>query len=210
MPNAKKLSEIAQQVKNCQRCPLYKNATNGVPCEGNPNAQILFIGEGPGYYEDQEGRPFVGRAGKLLTRSIESIGLKREEVFITNVVKHRPPENRDPTPGEIDACNVWLDKQIEILKPKLIVTLGRYSLGKFIPNRSISQIHGKVQNIEDQLILPMYHPAAALRNGNIMDLFEQDFKLITKIMDLSNNKIDEDNGEDEKNSNNGSQQLNFF
>src|SRR4030042_1785967 len=128
---AEKLEELAKQISSCQRCPLYKSATQVVPGEGNPEAKISFSGEGPGYWEDRKGIPFCGPSGELLDELLNLINLKRKDVFIGNVVKHRPPENRDPLPLEIEACKIWLDKQIEIIDPEIIVTLGRFSLNKF-------------------------------------------------------------------------------
>ncbi|MCX6724829.1 MAG: uracil-DNA glycosylase, partial [Candidatus Shapirobacteria bacterium] len=127
------LAEIAEEINHCTRCSLYQKATQAVPGEGNPQSEVMFIGEGPGFWEDKEGRPFVGQAGKLLNKLLELIKLPRKEVFIGNVVKHRPPENRDPLPQEIEACAPFLDQQIKIINPKIIVTLGRFSLSKFLP-----------------------------------------------------------------------------
>lgn len=176
----KKLEEIAKKVATCQKCPLYKNATKAVPGEGNPEAEVMFIGEGPGYYEDQQGRPFVGQAGKLLDELLYLIKLPRQEVFIGNVVKHRPPGNRDPLPEEIKACEPYLDEQIKIIEPKIIVTLGRFSMNKFLPGEYISQIHGQKRNIDfggrKYIVIPMYHPAAALRNAKIMKEIKEDFQ----------------------------------
>jgi len=180
----KKLEEIAKKVATCQKCALYKNATKAVPGEGNPDAEIMFIGEGPGYYEDQEGRPFVGQAGKLLDELLQLIKLPRKDVFIGNVVKHRPPGNRDPLPEEIKACEPYLDEQIKIINPEIIATLGRFSMAKFLPGEYISQIHGQKRNIDfggrKYIVIPMYHPAAALRNAKIMKELKEDFQKISK------------------------------
>ncbi|MDP2671855.1 MAG: uracil-DNA glycosylase [bacterium] len=169
------LADIAKKIEVCQRCELWKGTTHAVPGEGNPEAKVVFIGEGPGFYEDQQGRPFVGRAGILLNQVLGEIGMKREEVFIGNVVKHRPPENRDPLPAEISACRLWLDQQVEIIRPKLIVTLGRYSLARYLPSAKISFVHGQVVRAGNQVVLPMYHPAAALRSTGLMEAFKKDF-----------------------------------
>lgn len=183
---AEKLEEINQQVSSCQRCPLYENTTQAVPGEGNPEAQVMFIGEGPGFYEDREGRPFVGQAGKLLDKLIQSIELERRDVFITNIVKHRPPENRDPLPDEIEACKIWLDQQIEIIDPKIIVTLGRFSMSKFLPGELISRIHGQARFVEfagrKRIVIPMYHPAAALRSVTVMEQIKSDFQKIPSFL----------------------------
>jgi DNA polymerase len=146
----------------------------------------LFIGEGPGYWEDQKALPFVGRAGTLLNQTLATIGLKREEVFITNVVHHRPPENRDPSPEEMIAYKPYLDKIIETIDPKVIVTLGRFSMGKFLPGVTISQVHGKPKDIvwsdREITIVPMYHPAAALRSTLLKNKFTEDFKVIPHVL----------------------------
>lgn len=169
------LEAVAEKVKTCTACPLYKNATHAVPGEGNPNSKIFFIGEGPGYYEDQSGRPFVGRAGQLLETTLAKVGLSRSEVFIGNVVKHRPPENRDPLLSEIAACGHWLDQQLAIIQPKIIVTLGRFSMAKFLGATKISDVHGTPRRVGNSTVIPMYHPAAALRGEGLLKAFEEDF-----------------------------------
>lgn len=187
MDKGKLLTEVAQKIKICQRCSLYKTAIQAVPGEGNPEAKIMFIGEAPGFWEDQRGKPFVGAAGKLLGQSLSSINLKRSDVFIANILKHRPPDNRDPLPSEVEACASWLDTQIEIIKPKIIATLGRFSMKKFIPGEFISQVHGQPRWVEfgkrRYLALPLYHPAAALRNGKIMSQFKKDFEKLSQLKD---------------------------
>lgn len=183
------LEKIANEVRKCQRCPLFSGATNGVPGEGDVEAEVMFIGEGPGYNEDQQGRPFVGQAGKLLTNSIESLGWKRSDVFITNVVRHRPPENRDPMPEEIAACDVWTDQILELVDPKVIVTLGRFSMAKFINGFTISKVHGQARlssyKGRQYIVLPMFHPAAALRAGAMMAQFKADFKKLPEVSKMS-------------------------
>ncbi len=169
------LAEIAEKIKKCTACDLYKNATNAVPGEGSPNSKVFFIGEGPGFYEDQSGRPFVGRAGQLLESTLKKVGLSREEVFIGNVVKHRPPENRDPVPSEISACAPWLEQQLLIIQPKVVVTLGRFSLARFLPSAKISAVHGQPRQVGRYVVIPMYHPAAALRGLELMKTFQEDF-----------------------------------
>src|SRR3990167_1070493 len=166
--------------------PLQAGATQAVPGEGNPDADILFVGEGPGKDEDEQGRPFVGAACKFLTNLIGSIGLKREEVFIANMVKHRPPGNRDPLPEELAAYAPWLDRQVAIIQPKLIVTLGRYSMAHFLGETlSISKIHGQAKrNKKGQVVIPMYHPAAALYRGNLRPVLLADFQKILKVLAL--------------------------
>lgn len=175
MENQALLEKLAGKIVACQACDLYKNTTHAVPGEGSSNAKVFFIGEGPGYHEDQTGRPFVGRAGQLLEKTLEKVGLSRKEVFIGNVVKHRPPENRDPLPGEISACKPWLDQQLAIINPKVIVTLGRFSMQRYFPNTKITYIHGLAKKINGQIVIPMYHPAAALRGNTLKKAFEDDF-----------------------------------
>jgi uracil-DNA glycosylase len=176
------LNELSKEIAVCQRCDLYKSATRAVPGEGPENAQIMFIGEGPGWNEDQQGRPFVGAAGKFLDQLIASIGLKREQVYIANVVKHRPPENREPLPSEIAACKSWLDRQIELIKPRMIVTLGRHSMARFFPNKSISKIHGTAEKRGGVIYFAMYHPAAALHQGNLRSEIEKDMLKIPELL----------------------------
>lgn len=182
----KKLEAIANEITKCKKCGLYKNAKMAVPGEGDPSSQIMFIGEGPGFNEDQQGRPFVGQAGKLLDKLLALINIERKNVFIANVIKHRTPENRDPLPEEIEACAGFLDAQIRIIDPRIIVTLGRFSLNKFLPGEFISRVHGKARFVnfagKKRIVIPIYHPAAALRNQSIMDQLTEDFKKILEIM----------------------------
>ncbi len=178
------LEELNNQILKCEKCALCKTRTNVVPGEGSFKAEIMFIGEGPGKKEDELGRPFVGAAGKLLDKLIESIKLSREDVYIANVVKCRPPKNRDPFPEEVDSCRKWLDEQIEIIRPKIIILLGRHSMDRFLPNQKISIDHGKPKRKNGQVYFPIYHPAAALyRNGLFEDL-QKDFKKIPKILEI--------------------------
>lgn len=171
------LKEIAVEVSVCEKCRLCKGRTKAVPGEGNLQAKIMFIGEGPGYHEDQQGRPFVGPAGRLLEEALASIDLKRSDVFITNVVKCRPPDNRDPNPDEIAACDEYLDRQIEALQPQAIVTLGRFSMAKFFTKgEKISIIHGRARREGERIYIAMFHPAAALRSPQTMEMFRADFK----------------------------------
>lgn len=177
------LDAIAVQVNACTACGLHKNRTRGVPGAGPADSEILFIGEGPGFHEDQKGLPFVGQSGKLLEQLLAKIGMNRDQVFIANVVKCRPPENRDPMPDEIATCtSAYLFKQIEILSPKVIVTLGRFSMGLFFPNAKISAIHGKVKWENNRAYLPLYHPAAVLRNMGLMGDMEADFRKIPELV----------------------------
>ncbi len=177
------LGELAEQISVCPNCSLAKTRTCAVPGEGNPNADIVFIGEGPGFNEDQQARPFVGQAGKFLDELLSSIGRRREEVYIGNVIKCRPPGNRDPLPGEIDACAPWLDRQLEIIAPRVIVTLGRFSMKRYFTGQTIGRIHGQARKIDGVTVVPMYHPAAALHQANLRHTIEQDFKKIPAILE---------------------------
>lgn len=176
------LQEVSRQVSACMRCNLHFSRKNAVPGEGPSNASILFIGEGPGFHENEQGRPFVGQAGKLLEDLLGKIGLKREEVFITNVVKCRPPGNRDPMPDELGACAEYLNRQIEALDPPVIVTLGRFSMAKFLPFARISEAHGKPVQINGRLVVPMYHPAAALHQPGLKPTLEKDFLQLPELI----------------------------
>lgn len=176
------LSELYQEIAACQRCDLAKDRIRAVPGEGSENAEIMFIGEAPGFHEDQQGRPFVGPAGQFLDKLITSIGLKREQVYITNVVKSRPPGNRDPLPAEIVACRQWLDRQIELIRPRMIVTLGRYSMAMFFPGKSIGKIHGTAQKRDDVIYYAMYHPAAALHQQGLRQTIEADMLKIPSLL----------------------------
>lgn len=181
------LKKLKKEMEADKSLPLRTHDTRLVFGEGNPDADIYCLGEGPGYHENIQGRPFVGQAGKLLDKLIATIGLKREDVYISNVVRFRPPENRDPSPEEIVAFQPYVDREIEIINPKIIVTLGRFSMGKFLPYEKISGIHGKPRSImwhnKEILVIPMYHPAAALRAGAIMSQLEQDFLVIKQELD---------------------------
>ena len=176
------LTELYKDVAVCRRCELYKTATNPVPGEGPENAEIMFIGEGPGWNEDQMGRPFVGASGKFLDQMFASIGLKRSDIYIANVVKHRPPNNRDPLPNEITACSYYLDRQIALIKPKIIVTLGRHSMARYFPNSSISKIHGTYEKRDGVVYFAMYHPAVALHQQNLRYELEQDMLKLPVIL----------------------------
>jgi uracil-DNA glycosylase family 4 len=177
------LKKIAQEVANCNQCELHYSRKNAVPGEGNIKADIMFIGEGPGFHENEQGRPFVGAAGKFLEELLSSIGLTREQVFITNVVKCRPPGNRDPRPEEVEICtNSFLERQILAINPKVVVTLGRYSMGLFTPYAKISDVHGQAMRVKGRLVVPMYHPAAALHQGSLRPVIESDFSKLPELI----------------------------
>jgi DNA polymerase len=176
------LQEVAQQVAACQKCQLHFSRKRAVPGEGPPKVEIMLIGEGPGFYENEQGRPFVGQAGKFLDELLSKAGVSRSEVFITNVVKCRPPGNRDPQPDELSACSNNLERQIEALNPLIIVTLGRYSMARFMPNARISDVHGQPRWLRGRLIAPMYHPAAALHQPSLKASVEADFARLPEFI----------------------------
>ncbi len=178
----KVLATIAKQVASCKACSLCNTRTNSVPGEGAPDAEIMFIGEGPGFYEDQQGRPFVGASGKFLDDLLRTIGLDRKTVFIANVVKCRPPQNRDPQPDEIAACGKYLDAQIAAIEPRVIVTLGRHSMQRYFPGEAISRIHGQPRRKDDTIVVPMYHPAAALHQASLRKVIEADFSRLPEFL----------------------------
>lgn len=169
------LKEVASQVSACEKCGLHFSRKNSVPGEGPADAEIMFIGEGPGFYENEQGRPFVGAAGQFLTDLLSKINLKREQVFITNVVKCRPPGNRDPLPDELVSCSDYLERQIEAINPRVIVTLGRFSMQRFLPMSKISDIHGQASWVRGRMVVAMYHPAAALHQPSLKPALEKDF-----------------------------------
>jgi DNA polymerase len=196
---ADSLEKISQEIKSCRDCPLYKGTQNSVPGEGSGKTGLVFIGEAPGAKEDETGHPFCGRAGEFLNDMLKTINLDREDVFIGNIIKHRPPNNRDPEESEKEACFKYLKRQLNILKPKLIATLGRHSLNAFLPDVAISQIHGQPKRLdwrkspyindskemygEKIVILPLYHPAAGLYQASMKDTIIADFKKIPKVLD---------------------------
>jgi uracil-DNA glycosylase family 4 len=167
----------------CQECGLSNGRTRVVPGEGPEHAEIMFIGEGPGFQEDRQGRPFVGPAGQLLEDLLSKIGLTRDQVYICNVIKCRPPNNRDPMSTEIEACKHWLDEQIRLVNPKAVVTLGRFSMSRWFPGQSISRIHGRPIKRDGMLIFPMYHPAAALHQQNLRATLEEDMKKLPEYLE---------------------------
>jgi DNA polymerase len=195
--NRDSLEKIAKEISSCQKCPLYQDTKNSVPGDGSADSGIVFIGEAPGQKEDQKGIPFCGRAGEFLNEMLTMIDLDRDKVFIGNVIKHRPPNNRDPEIDEIERCFPYLLRQLNLLKPQLIITLGRYAMNVFLPEQSISQVHGQPKRIywqhspyfkdqemyqEQVVILPLYHPAAGLYRASMKDEIIKDFKKIPKIM----------------------------
>lgn len=178
------LKQVEDEVRGCPRCKLAATRTNAVPGEGDFRSVVLFVGEGPGAEEDRQGRPFVGRSGQFLADNLARIGLRRADVFITNVVKCRPPENRDPEPDEIAACSDYLTRQIALINPRIIVTLGRVSMARFFPGSAITRVHGQIKNIGGgRVALAMFHPAAALRNPAWKEMFEQDIEQLPRLLE---------------------------
>lgn len=201
MPKSQELSALADSIRVCTKCRLYKNRINAVPGEGNPNSPIVFVGEAPGKQENIDGRPFVGAAGKLLNELLASQGWQRTDVFITNIVKDQPPGNRDPLLDEISICtNAWLTAQLAIIKPKIIVPLGRHAMQYFLPNvGTISQIHGQAFRRQDgRIYVPLYHPAVALYRSELRSTLEADFRILPKLLkQISNSPHGEKKGKND-------------
>ena len=187
------LEDLEKQIKSCEFCALYRKRIQAVSGVGNPQAKIMFVGEGPGEKEDMEGKPFVGQAGQFLDEMLAVANLKREDAYITNIIKCRPPGNRDPKEEEIKACQPYLEKQIELIRPEVIITLGRHALAWFIPDRKISQVHGQLKRMvreetgETRLVFPLYHPAAALYHESMKNVLMSDFKRIPKVLEKIEN-----------------------
>lgn len=191
------LERIAGEIQVCTKCELHRTRTKSVPGEGPADARVMLIGEAPGWNEDQQGRPFVGAAGKFLEELLAAAGMKRDEVFITNVVKSRPPGNRDPLPDEIAACAPFLEQQIEVIDPEVIVTLGRFSMARWFPGERISRIHGQPKRVGRRLIVPMYHPAAALHQQSLKATIQEDFGRLPRILAEAEAARRDDEADDE-------------
>jgi len=176
------LTQLDRVIGNCKNCRLWRTASNAVPGEGHAEAVVMFVGEAPGFHEDRQGRPFVGRAGQLLDKLLARVGLRREDVYITNVVKHRPPENRAPNKDEVRTCLPYLLRQIQVVNPKVIVPLGRFALEIFIKDQTISKVHGQLFKANGRLVFPLYHPAAALRSESVLHELEKDFSGLPKVL----------------------------
>jgi DNA polymerase len=174
--------KLVEQILACQKCGLCRTRTQAVPGSGSITAELMFVGEGPGKNEDEQGIPFCGASGKLLAELLASIGLNRDQVFITNIVKCRPPDNRDPLPDEITSCAPYLQAQTDIIKPRVIATLGRYALNHFLPNQKISEAHGRALRHQGQIFVPLYHPAVALYRASMKDELMADFQVIKKVL----------------------------
>jgi uracil-DNA glycosylase len=179
------LQALHQEVRECRLCALHRTRTKAVPGAGDPQAQIMIVGEGPGQNEDQQGLPFVGAAGQLLNQLLASVGINRDEVYITNIVKCRPPANRDPLPEEVSSCSAYLDRQVELIRPAVILLLGRHAVQRLLPGAAgISRIHGQLVERGDRAYVPLYHPAAALYNGYLVDTLKADFARVRGYIDL--------------------------
>lgn len=181
-PACATLPQLARLVNECRRCPLGALRQRAVPGEGNPNAEIMLIGEGPGFHEDRQGRPFVGAAGKFLDELLALAGYARKDVYIANVVKCRPPNNRDPEPEELSACSAFLERQIALIRPRIILTLGRHSLNRFVPGASISRVHGQPRRVGEFTVVPMFHPAAALHQPRWRETVMEDFRKLPGLL----------------------------
>ncbi len=177
------LAEVAKEVAVCQKCALYHSRKKAVPGEGPAKCEIMFIGEGPGFYENEQGRPFVGAAGKFLDELLAQAGLQREDVWITNMVKCRPPGNRDPLPEEVAACNDYLERQIQAVDPSIIITLGRHSMGKYMPGAKITSVHGQMRKVGDRYVIAMFHPAAALHQASLKPAVMADFAKLPQLLE---------------------------
>lgn len=177
------LAQVAREVSVCQKCALHRSRKKAVPGEGPANAEIMLIGEGPGFHENEQGRPFVGAAGQFLDELLAQAGLKRSDVWIGNVVKCRPPGNRDPLPEELAACDEYLERQIAAINPKIIITLGRYSMAKFLPGAKISAVHGQMRRVGSRFVIAMFHPAAALHQVSLRPAIMQDFAQLPKLLE---------------------------
>jgi uracil-DNA glycosylase len=177
------MDALAAEIRRCVNCPLHTTRTHAVPGEGSYDTVVMFVGEGPGADEDRQGRPFVGRSGQLLNRTLQQLGIRRQDVYITNVVKCRPPDNRDPRPNELKACSDYLERQITLINPRIIVTLGRFSMRRWFPDGSITKIHGQIRNIgRGRVAMAMFHPAAALRNPDWQAHFENDLRRLPDLI----------------------------
>ena len=177
------LEDIHARIRVCTRCPLHVGRTHAVPGDGPANATLMFVGEAPGFHEDQQGIPFVGAAGKFLNELLEKAGIDRDTVYITNVIKCRPPGNRDPLVEEVEVCTPYLDQQIEIINPKVIVTLGRHSMNRAFPDEKVSVVHGQPRKVNNRVYFPMYHPAAALHQPSLRSTVEADFDRLRALLD---------------------------
>lgn len=210
MNSEETLREIAEQINQCKQCQLAYSRKHAVPGEGPANAEIILIGEGPGFHENEQGRPFVGQAGKFLDDLLLQGGFKRQDVFITNVVKCRPPGNRDPQPEELAACQDFLERQIAALQPLVIITLGRFSMARYFNDAKISFIHGRASWNQDKLIIPMYHPAAGLHQPTLRPTIEKDFSQLSLLVEKARSEKQQHTADAESSKQDDATQLSFF
>jgi len=186
------LAEVAKEVAACQKCALYHSRKKAVPGEGPSQCEIMFIGEGPGFYENEQGRPFVGAAGKFLDELLAQAGLKREDVWITNIVKCRPPGNRDPLPEEVGTCSQYLERQIRAVDPSIIITLGRHSMAKYMPGAKITSVHGQMRKVGERYVIAMFHPAAALHQASLKPALLADFGKLPELLEQARKGLGRD------------------
>jgi uracil-DNA glycosylase len=189
MSTEETLVQVAKEVVVCKKCALFRSRKNAVPGEGPDHAEIMFIGEAPGFHENEKGLPFVGAAGNFLNELLAQAGLERSDVWITNVVKCRPPGNRDPLPEEIATCDQYLERQIQAIDPKIIITLGRYSMSKFMPGAKISAVHGQMRKVGERFVIAMFHPAAALHQASIKPAIMKDFAQLPKLLEQARSAL---------------------
>ena len=213
MSDEEELAKLAQQIVVCTKCDLHRSRKKAVPGEGPAHAEIMFIGEGPGFHENEQGRPFVGAAGKFLDQLLELAGVTRADVWITNVVKCRPPGNRDPLPNEVEICTSnYLQHQIRIVNPSIIVTLGRFSMGLFFKGAKITQIHGQMRKVSDRFVIPMYHPAAALHQASLKPAIMADFAKLPELLKEARAELgkSEPRGKKQEKKEDDPKQMNLF
>jgi DNA polymerase len=211
MSAEQELEKLAKQIVVCTKCELHRSRKKAVPGEGPTHAEIMLIGEGPGFHENEQGRPFVGAAGKFLDQLLEQAGVTRADVWITNVVKCRPPGNRDPLPEEIETCTSnYLQHQIRIVNPNIIVTLGRFSMGLFFKGAKITQIHGQMRKVEDRFVIAMYHPAAALHQMALKPAIMADFARLPELLKQARAELGKAPGKEAKKEENNPTQMNLF
>jgi uracil-DNA glycosylase family 4 len=213
MSDEEELAKLAKQIVVCTKCDLHRSRKKAVPGEGPTHAEIMFIGEGPGFHENEQGRPFVGAAGKFLDQLLELAGVTRADVWITNVVKCRPPGNRDPLPNEIETCTSnYLQHQIRIVNPSIIVTLGRFSMGLFFKGAKITQIHGQMRKVGDRFVIPMYHPAAALHQASLKPAIMADFAKLPELLKEARAELgkSEPKGKKQEKKEDDPKQMNLF
>lgn len=211
MSDEEELAQLAKQIVVCTKCDLHRSRKKAVPGEGPTHAEIMFIGEGPGFHENEQGRPFVGAAGKFLDQLLEQAGVTRADVWITNVVKCRPPGNRDPLPDEVETCTSnYLQHQIKIVNPSIIVTLGRFSMGLFFKGAKISQIHGQMRKVSDRFVIAMFHPAAALHQISLKPAIMVDFAKLPELLKEARAELGKSTPKKQEKKEDDPKQMNLF